>query len=210
MDCFEVELRLSEYIDSSLPSNEMDEIKAHLDGCPGCSALLREMQAVVALCHNYPVLKMDSRFVERVLLRTSGRPRTRSFRELFHQYIAQPLLTPRLAAGASIAALFLILLLDFMLPRLSVTVSSMSPASFFRLMDRGAQKLYGEGLRVYNKKNEWEEQLSRFKSNTLNSLQSVIEQMDVPVEGRRKTEEPMKQKKDAPKEERSNFFDFPA
>ena len=50
-------------------------------------------------------------------------------------------------------------MLDVMLPKLSVTISSLSPTELVRLMDRGAQQLYGEGLRAYNKKNEWQDQL---------------------------------------------------
>ncbi|HTY61084.1 MAG TPA: zf-HC2 domain-containing protein [Acidobacteriota bacterium] len=210
MDCSKVELWLSEYMEASLPAEAADAVAKHLVSCRNCSALLQEMRSIVSLCHDYPSLEMGPEFVERILLRTSGRPRTRSFRELLHQHIIRPLLTPRLAIGATLATLFLFLMLDLMLPRLSVTFSSISPAGVVRLMDRGARQLYGEGLRAYNKKNEWQEQYNRFKNNTLNNLRSIMEQIDVPVEGHQKTEEPEPPKDDAPKEKSSGLFLWPA
>jgi hypothetical protein len=210
MDCSKVELGLSDYMEASLPAEEADKVAKHLESCPSCSALLREMQSIISLCHNYPTLELDPQSVERILLRTSGRPRTRSFKELLHQYIVRPLLTPRLAVGATLATLFLVLMLDLMLPKLSVTVSSLSSGELLQLMDRGAQQLYGEGLRAYNKKNEWQDQFNRFKSNTLNNLRSIMEQIEVPVEGHKKTEEPTPRKNNESKEKSSALFHWPA
>ena len=210
MDCSKVELWLSDYMEASLPADLTDMVAIHLESCQNCSALLQEMQSIVALCHNYPTLEMDPDSIERILLRTSGRPRTRSFKELLRRYLVQPLLTPRFAIGATLATLFLILMLDVMLPKLSVTISSLSPTELVQLMDRGARQLYGEGLRAYNKKNEWQDRYNRFKNNTLNNFRSIIEQMEVPVEGHKKTEEQVPRKNSAPEEKSSGLFLWPA
>jgi hypothetical protein len=153
---------------------------------------------------------MDLRVLERILLRTSGRPRTRSFKELFNQYFLRPLLTPKLAVGASLAALFLILTFDMLMPKLSVTLSSLSPLELMRLSDRGAQKLYGEGLRAYNLLNGWQESFNRFKNNTWNNVRSTVDRIEVPVEGRKKSEEAAPRKESAPKEKSSELFLLPA
>jgi hypothetical protein len=211
MDCSKIELWLSDYMEACLPAEEANWVSKHLESCQNCSSLLEEMQSVASICHNYPSLELDPQSVERILLRTSGRPRTRSFKELLRQYIFQPLLTPKLAIGATLATLFLVLMLDLMLPKLSITISSLSPMELVRLMDRGGQQLYGEGLKAYNKKNEWQAQFNRFKNNTLNNLRSIIEQIEVPVEGRKKAEEPAPRKKDsAPKEKSSRLSLWPA
>ena len=210
MDCSKVELWLSDYMEASLPADLTDMVAIHLESCQNCSALLQEMQSIVTLCHNYPTLEMDPDSIERILLRTSGRPRTRSFKELLRRYLVQPLLTPRFAIGATLATLFLILMLDVMLPKLSVTISSLSPTELVQLMDRGARQLYGEGLRAYNKKNEWQDRYNRFKNNTLNNFRSIIEQMEVPVEGHKKTEEQVPRKNSAPEEKSSGLFLWPA
>ena len=205
MECSKVELSLSDYLEASLPADNRDQIAKHLETCRNCAALFHEMQSIVTLCHSYPTLDMDPRFIERILLRTSGRPRTRSFREVFHQYVIRPLLTPRLAVGTSLAALFLILMFDVMMPKLSVTVSSLSPTELFQFMDRGVQQLYGEGLKIYEKKNAWQAHFNRFRNNAYNELRFMMEQIDVPVEGRRKSEESTPPKEDAPKEKSSSL-----
>ncbi len=205
MECSKIELILSEYLDRSLPADEQEQVAQHLEGCPNCSALFHAMQSALALCHNFPTLDMDPRCIESILLHTSGRPRTRSFREALNQYILRPLLTPRLAIGTSLAALFLIIMFDVMMPKLSVTISSLSPTGLFQYMDRGVQQLYGEGLKIFEKKNVWQAQFNRFKSNAWNEMRFMMEQMDVPVEGRKKPEAPAPPKEDAPEEKSSSL-----
>ena len=205
MDCSKVELSLSDYLEASLPGDERNQITKHLENCQNCSALFHELQSIVSLCNSYPTLDLDPRLIERILLRTSGRPRTRSFRELFSQYVVRPLLTPRLAVGTSLAALFLILMFDVMMPKLSATISSLSPVELFQVMDRGVQQLYGEGLKIYEKKNTWQAQLKRFRNNALNELRFMMEQMDIPVEGRKKLEDSPPPKKNSPEEKSSSL-----
>ena len=99
-------------------------------------------------------------------------------------------------------------MVNLMLPRLSTTISALSLQELLRMMDHGVSQLYGEGLKAYEKKNYWQEQFSRFKSNTWNSLRSVIEQMDGPVEGRKKSHESEPRKESAPKEKSSTGIDL--
>jgi len=206
MDCSKVEHWLSEYVESSLPAEETEHVTNHLKTCRACSALLAEMQSVLSLCKGYPALEMDPNFVERILLRTSGRPRTRSFRERLSHYFVRPLLTPRFAVGASLATMFLVLMGNFMVPRLSGAVTYLSPQEWLRLVDRGVSQLYGEGLKAYEAKNEWQEQFNRFKNNTWNGLRSIMEQMDGPVEGRKKPGDGVPRKESAPKEKSSGVL----
>lgn len=202
MDCSRIEQLLSEYLESSLPAEEAEHLTTHLKSCTSCSALLNEMRKIVSLCESYPVLELDPEFTERILLRTSGRPRTRTFKERLEQYFVRPLFTPRFAVGASLATLFVV----FMVPRFSGVVSSLSPQAMLRLLDRGVSQLYGEGLKAYEAKNEWQEQFNRIKNNTWNGLRSVMEQMDGPVEGRKKQNDGEPRKDNAPKEKSSGVL----
>ena len=45
------------------------------------------------------------------------------------------------------------------------------------------------GLKLYTAKNEWQTQLSYFTTNTFKKLGIMIEQLDVPVEGKKKPDE---------------------
>jgi hypothetical protein len=119
------------------------------------------------------------------------------------------MLTPRFAVGAGLAALFVFLLAGLMAPRLPVVVSALSPAELFRLVDRGVQQLYGEGLKVYDKKNEWQAQINHFRDSMSNKLRFMMEQMDVPMEGKKKSEEPEKRNERSPKEKSSGLLMTP-
>ena len=210
MNCSRIEQKLSAYMESSLPADETNQVEEHLKGCRQCSELLFEMQSVAALCQSYPTLELEPDLLERILLRTSGRPRTLSFRERFQKYFWGPLLTPRFAAGAVLATLFLALSLNLMMPRLSTALSLLSPPEMLRILDRGVQTLYSEGLRVYNKTNELQENFIYFKNDTVDKMRFFFERMEVPVEGRQKSEDPVREKESTPREKRTHLLMWPA
>ena len=210
MDCPRVQEQLSGYMESSLAAEQMEQVGEHLKACPQCSDLLNEMRSVVKLCQSFPSLEINLDVVDRILLRTSGRPRRRSFREQLKRYLAGPLRTPRFAVGAGLAALFVVLLANYAGPRIPAALSGISPAEVFQVMDRGVQRLYGQGLKAYDKTNEWQAQFNYFKNNTVNKLLFLIERIDVPLEGRKKSEEPGQRKERAPAEKRSGLPLLPA
>lgn len=210
MNCARIEQQLSAYMESSLPVDETSQVEEHLKSCGNCSELLNEMRSVAALCQNYPTLELDPDLLERILLRTSGRPRTLSFRERFQRYFWGPLLTPRFAAGAVLATLFLAVTLNLMMPRISAALSLLSPPEMLRIMDRGVQSLYSEGLKVYNKKNELQDQFIFFKNDTVDKMRFFFEKMEVPVEGRKESEQPGREKEQTPKGKRTQLLLWPA
>jgi len=187
MECPFVEERLSQYVERSLPADEMESVVEHLHECSACSDLLEEIRSVVASCRSFPSHDPDLEMVERILLRTSGRPRTRSWREVFNLYLFRPLLTPRFAVGAGLAVLFLALVLNLMAPKFPSIASALSPTGIFRSMDRGVQEIYGGGLKLYDKKNEWQAQFNYLKDSLFNRLGFMIDTMDAPDEA---TKEP--------------------
>ena len=198
MECVIIEQRLSEYLERALPAEEMGQVSDHLKTCRNCSGLLEEMRFALKSCATFPKIEPDLALIERILLRTSGRPRTKSAREWLDQYFLRPLLTPRFALGAVIAILFALLIGNMMLPRISAVASALAPEELFRRMDRGVQQLYGEGLKVYDKKSEWQAQLNFFKENIINRLGFMIEQLDVPVEQSKKPQDQRQQNEKAP------------
>src|SRR5512137_1439593 len=163
MKCSHVEERLSEYMERSLPPDEMAQVPEHLHECSACAALLEEMRVVLLSCKSFPSLDLDVGLLERILLRTSGRPRTRSWRERLDEYILRPMLTPRFAAGAVLSLLFVTLGMTLLRPRMPVVASLISPTEWVRRLDRGVQGIYAEGLKAYDKKNEWQAQFTFYK-----------------------------------------------
>jgi len=207
MECRYIEDRLSDFIEHSLPASESEVVATHLHGCRNCALLLEEMRANLAACKAFPVLGLEADLVEQILLRTSGKPRTRTFGELVRQYLIGPMLTPRFAVGAGLAALFIAFSLNFLAPRLTGVTTVMSPSELLRRFDRGVQGLYAEGLKLNDRKNEWQAQLSFFRNNVLNKLGFMIDQLDVPQEGnKKKSGEPRQQRGKSPGEKSSELL----
>jgi hypothetical protein len=198
MKCPQFEERLSEYVERTLPASEMGEVAEHLHECASCSALLEEMRSILLRCRSFPSYEPEIALIERVLLRTTGRPRTRTFRELLDQYFLRPLLTPRFAAGAVLTLMFFGLTVGLFRDRISSAAALLSPRELFSQMDRGVQAVYSRGLKAYDKKNEWQAQFTFMKNNMLNRLGLMIEQLDVPVEGKKKSGEPRQQQEKNP------------
>jgi hypothetical protein len=189
MQCASIEERLSEYVERTLPHEEIVQVAEHLQECPHCLGLMEEIRAILVTCRSFPTYEVDSALFDRILLRTSGRPRTRPFKERFKAYFLRPALTPRFAIGVGLALLFTALMVDLMLPRVNLLASVLSPQGLFLQMDRGMQQIYSEGLKLYNAKNEWQTQITHTADNVLKKLRSQIEQLDVPVEGKKKSDE---------------------
>jgi hypothetical protein len=205
MQCPKVEERLSEYAECSLPPEEMTQMAEHLYACSNCSTLLEEIRVLLLTCKSYPSLDMNVDLLERILLRTSGRPRTRTWRELLEEYILHPMLTPRFAAGTALSLLFIALTVVLVRPHMPVVASLVSPTEWIRRLDRGVQGIYAEGLKAYDKKNEWQAQFGFLKDNVLHKLGFMIEQLDVPVQtnGKQKSGEPRQQQEKNPSQKSS-------
>ena len=78
MECRYVEEHLTDYLDRSLPAGALEEIAEHFDDCPACAELAEDVRAVLVECKTLPALDPGLALVEKILLRTSGRPRQTS------------------------------------------------------------------------------------------------------------------------------------
>lgn len=182
MECRATEERLDEYIASSLPAEEMEEISRHLGGCANCSLLSKELQTLQSMWDCYPVLEPDESLVDRILLRTSGRPRTRSLQERLQSILKYSLLNPRFAAGAVLATAFVLVSCGLLLPRIAEQYSELSLKSAASFMDRSVHRLYGEALKINEARSEWQARFTFYKNTTWNKLRSVVERIEAPVE----------------------------
>lgn len=206
MNCLEIEERLSAYMESDLPAVELKQVEMHLKECSGCAALLDAMHHTVSLCRDFPELEIADQLVDRILVRTSGHPRPMSVFERFRRFVIQPLLVPRFAVGTGMTVLFFALLVNFILPPVSVDVSSTSPSQIYTFMDRSVQHIYSKGLKAYDIKNEWQAQLTYFKSKMIHRLQFMIERFDIPTAETKAPFNPDQQKESIPQEKYRTSF----
>ncbi len=210
MNCQGCESRLSDYLERGLSVEEMTRVAEHLNGCAACASLLEGMRSVVAACRAFPAHDPGVELLDRILLRTTGRPRTRSLREHFDLYVRQPLLTPRFAMGTALAAVSLILVVSLMLPRMSAVASALSPREVLRQMDVGVQRVYGEGLRLYDRASALRAQFAFFRDNVFNRLGFMIEKLDTPAEVNQQPGDAGGQEKEKAPGQKSSLLLLPA
>ena len=183
MECHRFEEILSDFLDQSLPVQDRTEIAEHLQACRVCADLLEGVRSAMVDCQNVRVIDPGLPLLERILLRTSGRSRTRTFREILDQYLLQPVFTLRFATGVALATLFVVLSTNFILPRTSGFVAGLSPKSVLRTVDQNVHEVYASGLRIWDRSNELQAEAGFFKDRFLNQLGLFIEELDAPFEG---------------------------
>lgn len=211
MDCLQMEELLSEYLESSLPDDEMIQAAAHIKNCPSCSELLSEMLSVIEQCKNYPIFETNPSLLEKILLQTSARPKRRSLKGLWTNYQFKNFFVSRFAVGTALATLFALLMINLATPRITPGASGWSPSDLFRAANRRVQQIYGEGLKAFNRKTQLEDQLTYLKTSMLGKLQIMMEQIDSPVEeDGGKTNKPVRQKEKDSKENSSSLWLAPA
>jgi anti-sigma factor RsiW len=181
MDCIHAEERMSAYLESALPPGEARLLEEHLAGCGDCAALLGRMRAVVDACGRFPVLEPDPALLDRILLATSGRPRSRSFSE-WVRTLWRPLMTPRLAMGSGLVLLCLALALQLGMPRLADSWSSVSALGVLGVVDRGVQSVYSRSLRVNDRAGAWLAEFRFFRDNAFNRIRFLKERLDAPAQ----------------------------
>src|SRR5207247_3090938 len=82
--------------------------------------------------------------------------------------------------------------------KVSTLASTLSTREILRWAYRGVKHLYIVWLKLYYKKNEWQAEFTFFKNNVFNKLGFMIEQLDVPVEGKQDSGKPRQQQEKAP------------
>lgn len=76
MNCKEVVDLLSDYLANELPEEDVAGIRAHLSGCPKCTAFLDSLKTTVTLTHNRTANNVPPEVVDRLqaFLRSKTRP----------------------------------------------------------------------------------------------------------------------------------------
>lgn len=54
MDCVELVALATEYLEDALPAAERERIEAHLRGCDGCEAHLRQLREAIRIAGTLP------------------------------------------------------------------------------------------------------------------------------------------------------------
>lgn len=110
MNCSRFEAVLSDYADGLLQGPLLKATAEHEASCPGCCGLLAQVTEVRAQLEDFPQVIPPAGLVDRILEKTTGKPKKRSL----WQDLLLPTLGPFLSQRFALATVMLFFFLSFM------------------------------------------------------------------------------------------------
>ena len=151
IDCLEVEQLLSDFLESRLKVEVLQNVRAHLDSCVACGVLLNDVQYGLTLCASFPVIEPPSGLVDEILDRTSGRYQSLSWKEYLLELFRPLYSSPKFATGTCLAAIsFAIVMNAFGIQITRLGWADLNPKVLFGNIHRAAYLAYDSGVRRIN------------------------------------------------------------
>ena len=204
MNCSRFETLLSDYADGRLDARVQAAAEKHLEECSDCSTLLTEVQKLREELQNFPKVQVSEELIDRILVRTSGRPEAYSFWKDLVVPTFQPFLTQRYAFATIMMFVFISFSVNMMGPGFSVSSYS---SSLVAKADQVTDEIYRKWREFNDLKRQVSEEISFLKEDLIGRLdyhlvtilfrsysESIEDQEEQQVEG--ETEEPPNQEED--------------
>jgi hypothetical protein len=113
MNCRRIEELIPLYVEGDLDERSTADVRSHLQGCIGCSALADEYEASQAWLHSYEPPDFDDSFVDGIRLNVMGEIAKPDGKTSFVDRLTM-WLTPRRVASAAIALIVAIIALSLL------------------------------------------------------------------------------------------------
>lgn len=184
MDCQRFENLISDYLEGQLSEAERRDFDAHCAGCPDCPDLLLQVRQVIAICHAFPESKPPDTLAERILTATVGERRRFSWSGAFDWASVRRFLQPQFAVGLALVVCSIGLFLRMTTPETASDVGA--PQAILTKVDAFTHKIYSQGIKLYNAKNEAVAEYQYLKTTLFNQIEYHLSQ----ITGQMKEEAP--------------------
>jgi hypothetical protein len=150
----------------------------HLRECQICSTLVTEVRDLRQSLTAFPQIGMPPKLVERILDKTSGRPKKRSFWRDMVLPTLRPFLTQRYAFGTGIMLVFISLLISLLGPGFSTLgASDLSPSGVAENADRLTDRVRMRWVQVQSYEKRAVEELRLIKDDLSGRLDYYLVNM---------------------------------
>lgn len=167
MNCSRFETLLSEYADGGLDPRVRSAVEQHLQDCSNCTLLSAEVQQLRQDLQHFPEVAVSEELIDRILVRTSGKPEAYSFwRELVFPTL-QPFLSQRYAFATIMMFVFLSFAVNMMGPGFSVSSYS---SSLSAKADQVTNEVYRRWREFNDLKRRVSEEIAFLKEDLLGRL----------------------------------------
>lgn len=148
MTCQEFEILLCEYVDGTLSDQRKAAIQEHLEVCPACSELARDVTGAVAFMERVADVDPPAELVTRILFetRSGAHARERKGAGRWLRHWLEPILQPRFAMGMAMTILSFSMIGRFAgISPSKLQLSDFSPARVWENVDN---RIHGSWERV--------------------------------------------------------------
>jgi Putative zinc-finger len=143
MNCAEVEIRISEYVDAASAAGERAEVERHLAQCASCAEMARDAAAAVRFMERAEAVEPPPELISHMLFDPPWR-RQRSgwFARVFH-----PLLQPRFAMGMALTVLSVAMIM----PKMGgIKPADLSPAAVWAGIEGRVDRFWARTEKFYD------------------------------------------------------------
>ncbi len=123
MNCSRFETILTDYLERRLDSPVEQAVEVHLGDCEQCSALLENVVALRGELKDFPEITPPDDLVDRILLKTTGRPKPLSFWKETILPTMRPFFTKRFTFATVLLFVFLSLMVNLVGPPAGAVLS---------------------------------------------------------------------------------------
>ncbi len=154
MNCADLEILLCDYVDGTLAADRKAEVEGHLEQCPACAELARDVNAAVGFMERVPAVEPPPELMTRIMFELPAAHHARAkkpggLRRLVHEWI-QPVMQPRFAMGFAMTILSFSLLARFagISPR-QLTLNDLRPSKVWQAADNRIYMAWQRTVKFY-------------------------------------------------------------
>ncbi len=171
MNCARFETLLSDYMDGTLDSRVRSAMDQHRQDCSACSALFRDVASLRSELSRFPEVSVREELIERILVRTTGKPEKLSFWYGVVMPAIQPFLTQRYAFATLMIFAFISFAANVMGPGFSASsYSRFSPSAMMARADEFGGEIYKTWREFNDLKSRAREELRLLKEDMIGRL----------------------------------------
>lgn len=171
MNCSRFETLLSDYMDGTLDPRVRAAMDQHLQECPECPILLREVEELRQDLATFPEVAVREELVDRILVRTTGKPVDRSLWTGIVLPAIRPFLSQRYAFATLLIFAFISFAVNVMGPGFSAaSYSRLRPSAIIAQADAFSSEVYKKWREFNDFKSQVNEELRLFKEDLLGRL----------------------------------------
>lgn len=166
MNCARFETLLTDFMDGLLDARVRAAMDEHVRDCHACSDLVADVRLLRSDLAAFPEVEIPESLVDRVLDRTTGRPRRESLWRGYFLPAIQPFMTQRYALATIIMFVFVSLMVNLMGPEFSAfSYNRLRPAALVEEADRFSNQIYRKWMEFNSFKSRVGEEVRLLKED---------------------------------------------